>query len=311
MRSSNGELSAAISNLLKLRHFRCFITVAEELSFHRAAARLRISQQQVSRTIQDLEAIVGTQLIDRTTRKVALSAAGVVLLPHAREIFDGIGGALRRTHMAASGTIGKLTISFSGFAIESSLPRVFQRFKKAYPDIDLEIREQNSGAQLESLYRREIDAGFAISPSSVPEIDKQVLIRDRFVVIAPSSMTNLRGPCGLARFKENPFILVPRRVAPGFYEQCSRLFQEAGFTPKLVQECQNTQTLLGLVSAGVGMALGPTFIASLRHKDVRYIPLRSKIDLELALISRRDDRSNTLKALKRTVMSVYTEADAP
>jgi DNA-binding transcriptional LysR family regulator len=298
----------AISQLVELRHLRCFIAVAEELSFHRAATRLRVSQQQVSRTIHDLEVIIGTELMKRTTRRVDVSTPGEIFLPRARQILEHLESALHHTQMAAHGKLGRLTISFGGYAIESCLPEVFQRFKAEHPGIDIEIREQNSGAQIEALRRREIDAGFAISPPQDTDLQRMVLCRSDFVVIAPTALNYPRGPISLSRLKDESFLLVPRQIAPGFYQDCATLFAEAGFTPRIVQEGRNTQTLLSLVAAGVGIAIGPAFIARNRRTGIRYIPIRSSHQAELALISRRDNNSLPLQALKRIASDIYMES---
>jgi DNA-binding transcriptional LysR family regulator len=298
----------SVHPLLELRHLRCFLVVAQELNFRRAAERLRISQQQVSRTIQDLEEIVGPRLFDRTTRRVRLSNAGSELLVQTEALFRQIQHSMRRTQQAAQGHVGKLTVSFSGFAIESSLPKVFQSFQRLHPGIELEIREQNSGAQLESLYRGEIDAGFAISPPVTPQIEKVTLLSDHFILIVPASMRQFRSPCDLKKLSDYPFILVPRVIAPGFHEQCARLFTEAGFTPHAVQQGENIQTLLGLVSLGVGATLGPSFLSARRREGVRYIRVNSEVQVELALISRRDNQSAPLLSLRQLVAELYPYA---
>jgi DNA-binding transcriptional LysR family regulator len=298
-----------ISHHIELRHLRCFIAVAEELSFHRAAARLQVSQQQVSRTIQDLEVIIGTPLMRRTTRRVDVSPPGEIFLPRARQILEHLESALKQTQMAATGRLGRLTVSFAGCAIESFLPEVFQRLRTEHPGIDLQIREQNSAAQFEALQRNEIDAGFGISPSPDTGIQKMVLSRSPFVLIAPTALDLDEAPASLDRFKDLPFILVPRHIAPGFHQDCATLFSEAGFAPRIVHEGRNTQIELSLVAAGIGVAIGPSFMARHQRNGIRYIPIKSSHRAELALLSRRDNQSAALQALKRVASNIYLESE--
>ena len=118
-------MGVVFSQLPELRHLRCFITVAEERSFSRAATKLRISQQQVSRTIQALEDLIGAPLFERTTRQVRISAVGDAFFPSALETLDRLETSIRRTRLTVTGKLGCLTIAFSSFAMESFLPEYF------------------------------------------------------------------------------------------------------------------------------------------------------------------------------------------
>ena len=152
------------SSLIEFRHLRCFLAVAESLSFRRAATQLDLSQQQVSQTVSSLESIVEARLFDRTTRNVVLTEAGVTLLARTHELFDHLNRVISDTQLSARGRTGRLILGIAGGTADSLLPQVFSTFREQFPSIYLDIRLQSSGAQLEALARGEIDAGFAISP---------------------------------------------------------------------------------------------------------------------------------------------------
>ena len=292
---------------IELRHLGCFICVAEELSYSRAADRLFITQQQVSQTIRRLEEIVEVKLFHRTTRTVSLTDAGVVLLPRARQILSDVQISISEAQMANRGELGRLVVSFSGYAIESCLPRVFHGFRKSHPQVHLEIREQNSAAQLDSLLREDIDAGFLISPQERPGVSIETLVSDEFVLLVPATL-QVAGKTirSLKECKQLPFVLVPRDVAPGFCSKCDQLFREAGFTPREVRYANNAQTVLGLTAAGAGVSLAPAFIQSLKKDGVKYVPVRSKVRVELALVSRENDSRVLLSSLREITRRVYS-----
>src|SRR5258707_1595237 len=128
MSRQNNTGSKACATLIELRHLRYFVAVAENLSFHRAATQLNLSQQQVSQTISRLESIMEARLFDRTTRKVTLTEAGLTLLARAHELFDQLDRAVSDTQLSSRGATGKLTIGIAGGTAESLLPASIFRF---------------------------------------------------------------------------------------------------------------------------------------------------------------------------------------
>src|SRR5215831_10671091 len=249
------------SSLIELRHLRCFLAVAENLSFHSAAMQLNLSQQQVSQTISSLESIMEARLFDRTTRKVNLTPAGLTLLARTHELFDHLNRTVSDTQLANRGETGRLTIGIAGGTTESLLPRVFSIFRDRFPNIYLDIRLQSSGAQVEALVRGEIDAGFAISPLPRPGVFIDTLFRTGFVLQAPQSLYEpRRAKHNLRDFQDEPFITLANSVTPGYIARCDLLFKEAGFVPRIVQYADNRQTIMTLVSAGVGVSVAPALI---------------------------------------------------
>jgi DNA-binding transcriptional LysR family regulator len=301
-----GEFS---SSQIEFRHLRCFLAVAETLSFNRAAARLGISQQQVSQTVLNLESMVGARLFERTTRSVSLTEAGATLLVRTHELFDDFERAITETQLSASGRTGRLILGIAGGTAESRLPRVFSNFRKQFPSIYLDIRLQSSGAQIEALVRGEIDAGFAISPLPRDGICVGTLCRAGFVLQAPSSLET-RHHRSLHDFREHPFIALATSVSPGYAARCQMLFEEAGFTPRIVQHADNRQTIMTLVSAGVGVSVAPALIQGSQRIGVKHIPLDSDVEVELVLATRCGDDKKALSSLRELAKSVFAAGNA-
>lgn len=299
------------SSQIEFRHLRCFLAVAETLSFNRAAERLGISQQQVSQTVLSLESMVGARLFDRTTRTVSLTEAGLTLLARTHELFDHFDRAITETQLSASGRTGRLILGIAGGTAESRLPRVFSNFRKQFPSIYLDIRLQSSGAQLEALLRGEIDAGFAISPLPRQGICLDTMCRAGFLLQVPASLEGRRHS-RLYDYREYPFIALATSASPGYAARCQMLFDEAGFTPRIVQHADNRQTIMTLVSAGVGVSVAPALIQGSQRVGVKHIPLESKVEVELVLAVRCGDEKMALSSLREIAKAVFTgAADSP
>jgi DNA-binding transcriptional LysR family regulator len=299
------------SLILELRHLRYFASVAENLSFHRAAVQLNLSQQQVSQTILNLESIVSARLFDRTTRKVTLTEAGTTLLAHAHAVFDQLDRAVSETQLSARGETGRLKIGIAGGTADSLLPRVFSVFRERFPGIYLDIRLQSSGAQLEAVAQREIDAGFAISPLPRSGISIETLCRSGFVLQVPQSLpTKAKAKHRLKDYSDQSFIALANSVTPGYSARCQLLFEEAGFTPRIVQYADNRQTIMTLVSAGVGVSVAPALIQGSQRIGVKHIPLTSRVKVELVMLTGSSDQKLALSSLREVAKSVFSSAAA-
>lgn len=298
------------SSLIELRHLRYFLAVAENLSFRRAALQLNLSQQQVSQTIANLELILDARLFERTTRNVTLTEAGLTLLARAHELFDHLDRAVTDTQLSSRGETGTLTIGIAGGTAESLLPRVFSDFRDRFPEIHLDIRLQSSGAQIESLVQGEIDAGFAISPLPRPGLFLDTLLCTGFVLQAPQSLIpEGLSQCHLSDFRDQPFIALANSVTPGYSARCNLLFEEAGFAPKIVQYADNRQTIMTLVSAGVGVSVAPALIEGSRRVGVKNVPLASNVQVELVMVSNCGDKKKGLSSLRDVAKSVFGFTD--
>ena len=292
--------------MIELRHLKHFVAVAENLSFHRAAMQLNLSQQQVSQTISSLESIVEARLFERTTRKVTLTEAGLTLLARAHELLDQLDRAVSDTQLSARGETGSLTIGIAGGTAESLLPQVFSNFRDRFPEIHLDIRLQSSGAQIEALVKGEIDADLRFRRCQGPGYTFDTLCRVGFVLQVPQSLfARKRAKRHLSDYRDQSFIALAKSVTPGYSARCQSLFEEAGFTPRIVQYADNRQTIMTLVSAGVGVSVAPALIQGNQRVGVKHIPLTSKVQVELVMVSKSGEQKKALSALRDIAKSVF------
>jgi len=283
---------------MELRHLRYFLAVAEELHFHRAAARLHISQPPLSQQIRALERELGVTLLERNRRRVTLTAAGESFRDDARSLLAAVERASERARDVARGSIGRLSIGFVGSAMFSpTLPDILREFRTEHPDVELVLRELPTVAQLNALVRGELDIGVIRGPMAETEIDPQLELltiqRENLIAALPSdhplaSRRRLR-PESL---RGETFVILERRDAPGLFASLASAMGEAGGVPDDVLEVAEMQTIIGLVGSGLGVSLVPASVGETDRPGVTFRPLADRSpQIELALAWAKDAHS--------------------
>ena len=243
---------------METRHVRCFIAVAEELHFRRAAERLNLAQPSVSRAVQRLEHMIGVRLLNRTNRRVELTVAGEVFLNGCRRAMDSLEAAAHLARRAAVGEVGRLAIGYTDFAISGVLPQVLGQFRREFPGAAVELTHMFSEPQIEALDQRKIDFGFMTGPVLAKSLSHIVVQKDRFVVVLPERH-RLAGHdvVPLSELRDEPFVAGAERWWNFYLRHLEALCQSAGFRPKIVQEAFNSEGIFGFVAANMGIAIHP------------------------------------------------------
>ena len=284
----------------ELRQLRHFVTVAEELHFGRAAERLHMTQPPLSQSIAGLEELLGAPLFLRNRRQVALTAPGHALLPEARRILDDAARLPDLVRRVAGGEAGRLTLAFVSTADYSVLPAILQRYRAAFPAVALVLREATSDVQADELLHDRIDAGFVIPPlpgKMNSAIDYVKLLEEPLILCAPAGLAALKadGAVSLRDLPPLPLVIFPRAVAPSLHDAILGCFRAAGITPVIGQEAIQMQTIVSLVSGGMGLALVPQSVSNLMRAGVEYRALVEPTPLaETGLAWRRDNPSPVL-----------------
>jgi DNA-binding transcriptional LysR family regulator len=284
---------------LELRQLRYFVTVAEELHFGHAATRLHMTQPPLSQAIQGLETLLGAALFLRNRRGVALTAAGAALLPEARRMLAEAAGLGDLVQRAAAGASGRLALAFVTSADYSVLPPFLRAYRAAFPAVEIILQEATSDIQLDDLLHARIDCGFLIPPlpdKARATLDYMKVLEEPLILAAPSGLFGLQdGPIRLQDLPALPLIIFPRKISPALHDAILSCFTAAGVTPVIGQEAIQMQTIVGLVSAGMGMALVPQSVSNLMRPGVEYRALAAATPLvETGLAWRRDNASPVL-----------------
>lgn len=283
---------------MEIRHLRYFVAVAEELHFGRAALKLHIAQPPLSMQIRQLEDELGVSLFHRTSHQVLLTEAGKAFLDETRAILAQLEEACRTTQRIGRGEVGYLRLGFIDSAVYEVLPVLLQHYRIHYPEVEMILRQMSSREQIDALRHNQLDLGILRPPLSDESLEAFTIRQEPFVVVLP-----LRHPLAqqkdisLSELKEEPFILFTQQIKTDFVEQVRRLCQRASFEPRVVQNVQEMQTLIGLVSAGFGVSLVVASTHNLLSRGVAYRPIRDATEeAELILAWRKHDTKETLQA---------------
>ncbi|WP_157220101.1 LysR substrate-binding domain-containing protein [Flavisphingomonas formosensis] len=281
---------------MELRQFRYFIAVAEELHFSRAAQRLHIGQPPLSLQIQAIERELGVLLLKRDRRKVELTDAGRLFLVEARNALEQAQRAIDTAKRFARGEVGTLRVHFTTSApLLPNFPKAIRHFHEHYPSVHLELKIQTSQAILGALTLGNLDVGF-VRPAARTVLPRQVssipLYKDRLMLVLPAAhpLAAADGPVPLAELADEDFLLRPAQKDGGFYEQIFSLCADAGFTPRVVQETQDTATAFGLVAAGLGVTIAPESLQAIHLADIvwKEIDVQSGAESQVLLVYRED-----------------------
>ncbi|MBN2972839.1 LysR family transcriptional regulator [Roseomonas aeriglobus] len=284
--------------MFELIQLRCFVAVAEELHFGRAAARLNMTQPPLSRHIQVLERIVGLELVARSSRSVRLTAAGVVFLAEARRIVELSDSAVATARAAAEGQRGMVALGFTAASGYSFLPSFFGRMRIDMPDVKLLLKEMVTGEQLESLQTGRLDIGLLRPPVRGTELASMRVLTERFVVCRHDSIPAHACPRTLADFDGLPIIMYAPDKARYFHDLVTGLFANAHASPQLVQHVAQIHTILTLVGAGHGYALVPEASTHLHPDNVVFSELENTDPIvELHAAWRQDNVNPALRLL--------------
>jgi len=256
---------------LDIRSLTCFVAVAEELHFHRAAERVHLTQPSLSQRIRALEAEVGTDLFARDRRSVALTPAGMAFLAPARKAVDCANAAKAQALRAVRGETGRLRLGFTVIAFYGILPEAVQVFRAQYPDVDVDLIEMNSPSLETALAADAIDLGVLHPPLSMPELLTRKLPDEPLVLALPAThRLASRATIRIADLDGEPFLIAPRAVGTSIYDRVIALFQAEGISPRIVQEVTPMTTLAGLVAAGAGLGFVTAGLARVMRPGVAY-----------------------------------------
>lgn len=278
---------------MELRHLRYFVAVAEELHFGRAAKRLNLAQPPLSQQIRDLEHELGSPLFHRTSRRVELTAHGMLFLREARDILAHAERARQIVKASQQGEFGSLTLAFVTSAIYSVFTPVLREFHSQFPGVEIHCHEMATPDQIAALRKGAVHAGFLRTPLADDFVETHTLLREPLVLVLPEHHpAAARKKLSLKDFASESFILFPRRQGPGSYDQIITECQRAGFTPKLAQEGNEMQSMLGLVAAGLGVSLVPSSLQNLRRPGVVYRSFTGCTEqIEISLAIRKGEKS--------------------
>ncbi len=260
---------------MELRHLRCFLAVAEELHFARAAEKLHIEQSPLSRAIKELEEDLGARLFERTTRSTRLTHAGHIFLEHVPRIFAAIGQARDSVKAVAAGYHGQLRIALSDSISQGRLTALLARCREEEPDVDIRLYEVPFAQQVKGLLGDLYDAGFAQGADVDDGLIAVPAWSDPMVVAVPARhplLAHKRIP--LEEVLRYPLVLCDPDACEGCSRQLTKMLRTVDREPLVAEQVVSHELMLTLVAAGFGLGFATeAHVSACHHPGIVTRPL--------------------------------------
>lgn len=268
---------------MDLHQLRCFVAAAEDLHFGKAARRLDMLPSALGRYVQLLEKDLGARLMSRTTRSVALTEDGVLLLEQARSLLELADDLELKFRKRSRGSALSLRVGTIDSAAAGLLPRVLHDFRARRPDVVVELIEDKTIRLLPHLLAGRLDLAFVRPPAlKDKKLVFQFLLHETAVVAVPTKHPlSSRRKISIAELAGQPLIVPERRSRPHSHDLTMNLFAEAGIKPRVVQIAEEKQTIINLVSAKLGIAIVPRWTSRLATRGVRFIAIKQSSNTPL------------------------------
>ena len=286
---------------IDLKLLRYFLAVAEELHFGRAAARLNMSQPPLSTHIKELEQQLGTLLFIRHSRSVALTHAVKILMEESRRLLSSANQALARVVQIGRGEAGRIELGVIGTAMWGKMRPVMRRFMKDNPNVEVLFRENMPAMQMTMLERRELDAGiWRMAMELSPGFTSLRLHESSFLVAMPEEhpLTACES-IPLEALRNEYFVTMPSIHTDWAFLQ--RVCLSAGFSPMIIREVREPQTVLAMISMGIGITLIADSYAQMNWPGVVFRPLEERIPADLYIVY---DQQQATPALEKLVAAL-------
>jgi DNA-binding transcriptional LysR family regulator len=269
---------------MELRHLRYFAAVAESCHFGQAAEQLHVAQPALSYAIRQLESELDVTLFNRTTRQVALTAAGEFLQAEAARILAGVDDAVRGARRIAAGRGGLIRLGLTGTAAFSHLPRIARAVKRELPGVALEIRaDMLTPEQCDGLRTGSLDLGVLRPPAVGEGIELRAIETEPLVLaVSVDHRLAVEPVVSMSDLRNEPFVAYGARHS-AVNEAVLRSCRQAGFVPHLEHEAAGTAVLLALVAAGLGVSVVPQSVRALPLDGLVFRDLLDAGTIELAL----------------------------
>lgn len=268
---------------MELEQLKCFVAVAEELHFGRAASKMGMQPASLGRHVRLLEESLGTKLLSRTTRSVALTDDGVVLLNEVRPVLSRLEDVAAQFRSASHPPNSVLRIGAIDSAAAGLVPLLLHDFREIAPETITQLVEDKSIRLIPKLLAGRLDL-ILIRPRE--GMNRNIAVMPLFFETAVVAMPAEHPMAGASEVSiesllDEPLIVPERRSRPHSHDLTMDLFASVGLRPRIAQIADEKQTIINLVAAGIGSAIVPRWTSKLALSEVRYVPLKTPGDRPL------------------------------
>lgn len=305
------QLEVYNNTSMDLRTIENFLKLTERLNYRKTAEDIYIAQPALSRQIMQLEEDLGVVLFDRHKRKVELTEAGVYFRDEAKRILGDFERVRQRTAQIHRGEGGEIRIAHSSSSMQFLLPAILAKIQKEIPSMQTVLIESTNVYEINALLNRTIDVGFGPNVIVPKEINARTLYAENFVVLLPQDhWLGNENFESLAQLADENFILPSRSESSGYVESIEALCQNHGFIPKVAYQSGNTNTVLRLVEAGVGVSIEPKSALSGQNMHLKHIELTNistKSEMRMVWLRGREKELSRFFDIVNNVLSEKIE----
>ncbi|MFJ3048144.1 LysR family transcriptional regulator [Herbaspirillum chlorophenolicum] len=292
--------------MIELRHLTYFRTVAETLHFGRAAALLHISQPPLTRQIAALEKELGAQLFDRSKRAIQLTPAGKYFYRDTTEIFKVLERAKRNVSSSSTGKSGSLKVGFMMSSAYNILPSVTRHYSAAFPEVDMRLTEYVPNLLATDIEDERVDVGIMYRPEDCSRLVSHTIYAEPLLAVLPKDHRLAdKAAISVAELAQDPFVNIPRSIAPVVFDIIVNHCQSNGFRPRIVLEANLQQTIVNLVGEGLGVALVPTSMQAMHLETTVFKPLLNAPMVEVAVIWNKENSNPCIRTFADTAVEVW------
>jgi DNA-binding transcriptional LysR family regulator len=278
--------------MIELRHLEYFRTLAETLHFGRAAERLHISQPPLSRQIALLEQELGVKLFDRSRRRVELTDAGQRFYLDTGTVFAAFEQAKRNALAAARGEAGALSVGFMMSTAYSVTPAITRRYAAQYPQVKIKLTETLPMDLAGDIASGQKDVAIMYRPQDCTGLETQTVYREEMMLVLPPGHALLdHEVVAPEQLAGEPFIIVPRHIAPALHDMIVSYCLQHGVTPNIAMEINLQQTIVNLVGEGMGIAIVPRSMRNMRLATTTFRPLKNAPIIEVVAVWKHDNHN--------------------
>lgn len=274
---------------MELRHLRCFLAVAQELHFARAAEKLHIEQSPLSRAIKELEEELGVRLFDRNTRGTRMTRSGQIFMDHVPRVFAALSQARDSVRAVSTGYKGQLRIALSEGISQARLTALLSRCREEEPDTEIRLYEVPLAQQIKGLESDLYDAGFAQSPEVGESLLAVPAWGDSMVVVVPSRHPLLiHKKLPLEEVLRYPLVLCDPTACQGSCRQLARVLRATDLEPIVAEQVASHDLMVTLVAAGYGLGFSTeAHVSTCHHPEIVTRPLAGRSPVMTTYLIRR------------------------
>ncbi len=277
---------------MELRHLRYFLAVAEELNFTKASEKLNISQPPLSRQIKVLEEEIGAKLFNRNNKKVELTEAGKYFKEEIVNQLQNLESIVLKTRKISDNVSGVYRIAYISSTFSKTITKLVQYLMKKYPYLSIKLYEVSTAKQILALEQRKIDLGILRAPLVSTKIDSKLWFKDSYSLVFNNRFVKIEKIQELKKMKDEVFVFFNKDYAPVYYNTLIEICSHYGFTPNIVHQSNNINSIIQLVRNGLGVSIVPSSLEKSHHySELSFLNLKSDFSTDVLLATPKKEES--------------------